>query len=866
MKKRRLVSLLAFCCIMTAGTGILSACDFDFSSCVGQFTQDKTPKVEFFEGYLEEIALGDSIQIRDYVPEEILSYKTEDGKKGYKFEMQFGEEVYDLTNRATFIPEAIGEWKMILTVGEKKVEATLTVKGRMLTWADHTKPSIEYELGTDTATLDLVATLESMELEVFSDVEYETYISSVLIGSTNPVRVDLKGETTYTFEVNDIHIFEYKTVAVDGQVISANFPALPKTSETKEYIKKDTNYPFRDWYGGTNIGRAILKPELATDGYYVDSISYVYTDDQDWCGVRANAALFKKYIDAGAKEIKFDIYNSDALDHTYTVFHHLKTEKLPEGSQGDLKSGEWTTITITKAMLDEAFACALEDYMPIENNDKYTSMSQHGVYGWSKKSGSSASNFVFTFAIHNSAYVQGVPGNKMQFYVDNVRVCDADNQEIPVRLLPDVQVQPKPIVDKVATYWGSENHFNVGYAGTNVSSTIEMENATEGEHVDVIKYSYNTENTFAGIRANQKFFADYYYGWNGKSKLQTITFDIYNADTVDHTYTLFHHLKAENRPKGSTGTLKAGQWTTITITREMLATAYTQTEPGGTVENLNAAYVSTSDGVYACYRQTWVKDAGFNVIAFSIAIEISNYDKLNEGDKIAFYLDNVEISDVSQIPEEEITDKVVSYWGTTDTSPFRVAYTATKVEGGVAFDQATDGALADKITYTYNADVNFACLRANAKAFGDYYRGWNGKSKLETITFDIYNADTVDHTYTLFHHLKAENRPEGSTDTLKAGQWTTITITKAMLDAAYTFAGPASNIDAVNAAYDRTEDGIYETYQQTWVKNANLDIYAFTVAMNISSHGELTAGKTVSFYLDNMQMLLVDGTTVDVGA
>ncbi len=876
---KKLLATLALACAMTASVGGFVACD------EGEGTGGNTLTVEFLEGYLDEISLGESIQVRDYVPQEILDYKV-NGKKGYTFKMQFGEEVYDLTNRATFLPEYIGDWKMILTVDGKTVEITFTVKGKTLAWADHEKPQIEFEVGGENGTLDFATTLDNMGIEVFSDYEYETFINSVLIGSTNATRVSLKDQTSYTFAVNDIHVFEYKTVAEDGQEISGNFWAIPKTTETKAYIKKDANYPFRDWYGGTSCGSGKLKPEIATDGYYVDAVSLQYSEDQDWAGLRANAALFKKYIDAGATAIKFDVYNNDAIDHTYTVFHHLKEEKLPEGSKGTLKAGEWTTITITKAMLSEAFACEANDYIPIENVAKYTSWSNHGVYGWSKKSWETASNFAFTIAFHNSAYVKGVPAASITFNLDNVRVSGIEDEDTPVKLLPDIDVQPKPIADAVRTYWGSAdtNHFNVSYAGTGVESTVETNKATEGDHVDVIRYSYNETNAFAGLRANQKFFANYYYGWNGETKLQVITFDIYNADTVDHTYTLFHHLKEENRPAGSTGTLKAGEWTTITITREMLVAAYTYTEPAGTLEALTAAYDVTGDGVYASYRQTWVKNAGFNVIPFSIALNISNYDSLQEGDKVEFYLDNVQIFDETQAPGEEATDQVLTYWGSDATSPFRVAYTATSVEGGVKSNLATDGNHVDQITYTYDADIDYAMLRATAKAFGDAYRGWGDyvladgttKNPLTQISFDIYNADTVDHTYTLFNRLKKENRPEGSEGTLKAGEWTTITITSDMLKTAYQYALGVGSTDAekvenLEAAYETTEDAVYETYAQTWFKNAGYypdasGLMAFSFALNISNHDSLTAGSSVVFYLDNLQMTLVDGTTVAVGA
>ncbi len=577
-KTKKLLATLALACAMTTCVG-------GFAACSDEDAGDTTLTVEFLEGYLDEISLGESIQMRDYIPQEILDYK-KDGKKGYTFKMQFGDEVYDLTNRATFLPEYIGDWKMILTVDGKTVEIDFTVKGKTLAWADHVKPQIEFEVGGENGTLDFAATLDNMGIEVYSDCEYETFINSVLIGSTNPTRVNLKEETSYTFAKADIHIFEYKTVATDGQEISGNFWAIPKTTEAKAYIKKDANYPFRDWYAGTSCGSGYLKPDIATDGYYVDGLSYQYTEDYDWAGLRANANLFKNYFNYGATAIKFDVYNTDSIDHTYTVFHHLKEEKLPEGSQGTLKAGEWTTITITKEMLTEAFSRVREDYIPIENNEKYTDWSQHGAYGFTKPSWATASNFAFTFAIHNSAYVKGTPSANISFNLDNVRVDTLSGEEVKVRLLNEFNPDDMPEVPTVMTEFEK-----------NISTEKASDNATNKSNEYFFcgvsngpSFTNDGTNPFA-LNTDSTYVLDGTTSWewklknnssvNGLLAISLGTGSQWNLDTILNTegvesvsFQVYSTCKtdlywdiATGRITTGTKVLTKGAWTTVTITK-----------------------------------------------------------------------------------------------------------------------------------------------------------------------------------------------------------------------------------------------------------------------------------------------------------
>ncbi len=563
MKKTRkkLLATLALSCLVALSAGTVAAC--------GDKEEGNKLVVEFLEGYVDEISLGDSILIKDYIPEEILNYKDKNGKKGYTLQIKYGETVVDLTNRATYEPDAIGDWKLVLTVGDEVKEITLEVSGRPLDWI-YTKPeNIEFTLDDPTTgSLDFATILADMKMEVYSDVDYETYISSVVVGTSDPVKTNLKGQTSYKFAKNDIHIFEFTTVAVDGQVVSDTFYAIPKTTEVKQYVKKDNAYPFRDWYKATSANKSLLKPDLATDGYYVDRVTFsadATVPERDWAGIKGTAKLFKKYVDAGAVEIKFDVYNPSATDNAYTLFHHLKDESLPEGSKGTLKAEEWTTITITKAMWEEAFAAGETDY---------SSLISSGVYGWSKKSFSTASNFAFSIALH----YKGGDG-KGEFYLDNVRVYDSEAKETKVGLLEESsggEVTPSgnSLEDKFYVK-GKPESMVVGVLGSlsasNVTVNTDVAYVKEGESswkcaIGAMGTTYPALNFTCC--ANSKYavqldqiFAD--------EAVTGLSFEVYNAYDTDITYEIGRKVHSTTAPGEirETGTLKAGEWTTVVITR-----------------------------------------------------------------------------------------------------------------------------------------------------------------------------------------------------------------------------------------------------------------------------------------------------------
>ena len=115
--KKKLLATLALTCALTAGLGLFAACGETEPS-------DKTP-LAFVEGYVDEIELGESLLIREYVDTSV---------QGYTLVATMGDQTVTLTGRATWSPEDAGVWTLTYTVGEESVQATITIKAPPITW------------------------------------------------------------------------------------------------------------------------------------------------------------------------------------------------------------------------------------------------------------------------------------------------------------------------------------------------------------------------------------------------------------------------------------------------------------------------------------------------------------------------------------------------------------------------------------------------------------------------------------------------------------------------------------------------------------------------------------------------------------
>ncbi len=559
MKKirKKLLATLALSCLFVVGAGAFAACDGG---------EEDTGKITatFYEECEVEFALGDEIKTKDYIPVEILNFKDANGKKGYKLEIKQGNVVVDLTDRPVYQFEEMGDWTLILTVGDSKAEMTLTVGGRPLTWILNKPESVEFSVGD---VINLTEFKEDLIQDVVSDFAYETYFTYVSYSTaTESVRMDIKTTESFTFESANVHLFEFVVEATDGQRLSDTFFALPKTDEVRQYVKRNTTeYPFRDIYGATSLKTPKLKPEIATDGFYVDHIDYEYDaelPDRYWAGMKANSTLFKKYFDKGAEVIKFDVYNDSERDHTYSLFQNLNEDALPEGSKGTLTAKSWTTISVTKAMIEEAMAKPDEDY---KVDEKYDWKERFGRYGWS------SNKFPFTVALDN-----GGTARTATYYLDNVRVEDSQGAVTKVTLLE--QEEPTQGGGIEANFYASskETLFSAVYQNAQTPEKYEddLTYIKEGDSSWKVEMGDAGTKKYAGLAFN--------WGNGYENNLDTIfadqtvtsfTFDVYNAHTADIAYCIGYLVYGgtgyeKDGVKRVEGTLTAGAWTTVTITRE----------------------------------------------------------------------------------------------------------------------------------------------------------------------------------------------------------------------------------------------------------------------------------------------------------
>ncbi len=72
-----------------------------------------------------------------------------------------------------------------------------------------------------------------------------------------------------------------------------------------------------------------------------------------------------------------------------------------------------------------------------------------------------------------------------------------------------------------------------------------------------------------GFRLNGSALNKSFTSSTGTAEISAVTFMVYNADGVDHTYELYHRMTGERSVSGYTGVLKATAWTEVKITKEM---------------------------------------------------------------------------------------------------------------------------------------------------------------------------------------------------------------------------------------------------------------------------------------------------------
>ena len=512
--KKKLLATLALTCALTAGLGL-------FAACGETETPEKTP-LAFVEGYVDEIELGESLLIREYVDTSV---------QGYTLVATMGDQTVTLTGRATWSPEDAGVWTLTYTVGEESVQATITIKAPPITWT-YTATPIMYE---ENQTIEFASVFEMMNFVVQAAVDYEIYMDSVIV---NNQTTDLKGQTTFTFDTAGIYSFRFALKSVDGQELYGVISAAPAGEPETYWIKNDSTSLINTYY--INSAKRInTKPEFASAGTYSDEFRFLTTRRSTAFSFRKGAEdhqINNVFKAANVAAYSFDVFNGGQEDVSYAYLTNVLnlsdgTTQEPQ-AWGTLKAGEWTTVTLTKAQYETLEA---------ENGENF---------------------IVF------EVWISETPTAEFPLYMDNFRPVDADGNTVT----PEIpEEEEKEEVAEPQTYYvknDSKSLINTFYMNSATAVNDNAAFASVGTYSDKWRFLTTRRSTAFGFRDGtnegqlKKVFED--------TEVTGYSFDIYNAGTEDVSWAFVSAVK--NLSDGvstldAQGTLKAGEWTTVTLTR-----------------------------------------------------------------------------------------------------------------------------------------------------------------------------------------------------------------------------------------------------------------------------------------------------------
>ena len=697
MNKKLLKSLaLTFALSTTLTTA--TACSFDsfINSINGLLGKQE---VAFLEGYHDELTLGDALIVAHYIDKKATS--------DYTLTVSLGDKVVDLTKKATWSPDEPGNWKLVYTVGKKSVETIIKVKVPTITW-QYTSMAVKYNIGD---TLDFETAISDLNIAVESYYPYEVFIDSVLI---NGVSTDLKRETSFTFTSDNLYDFTFCALSEDGQKLSAKFYAIPDTDEPELYWEKGNSaMPISVVYANSYIYGRTIDPNLASDGVYSQKWE-IFTDRHyDGFGLRSSV-LKTAFADNSIAEYSFDVYNGMDQDYPY-VFTRALTDPLGMTPDGTLKAKSWTTVTLTRKQY--------KDFLPFVNS------SSHCI-----------------FEVWDSS---GKASDTMTFRIDNFRAVagewtDAEND---------------PNAEPITYYYKDDatSLINTFYINSATAINENANFASVGAYSNQWRFLTTRRSTAFGFRKgkderqlNNVFKANNVEGYS---------FDIYNTGDKDVSYAFIAdviNLSAEGASLTSQGVLKAGEWTTVTLSRELY-------------EEL-----AEIDSQYFVVFEVWIDE----IPQTEFSMYLDNFRPVDaDGETVD--------PDFTQEPETPDTDEPKTYFTANDsTSLINTFY----INSATALNEDANFASVG----TYSNKWRFLTTRRST-AFG--FRKGNDEKQINNVfkatnvagySFDIYNTGDKDVSYAFVSSVL--NLSDGvSTLTaqgaLSAGEWTTVTLTRAQYEA-----------------------------------------------------------------------------------
>ncbi len=298
-------------------------------------------------------------------------------------------------------------------------------------------------------------------------------------------------------------------------------------------------------------------------------------------------------------------------------------------------------------------------------------------------------------------------------------------------------------------------------SGDTLFKGVYMNARTPEKYEDNLTYIKEGDSSWKVemVDTGTKKYAGLAFNWdNGyESNLDTIfadgtvssfTFDVYNAHTADIAYCIGYLVYGGTGYENSgvkrvEGTLTAGAWTTVTITREAFE---------GIVTDLGSKN-HDGDIVFAC----------------------------NDNPAATLYFDNIVM--VSSAKQDSGMEGKCYVAGASN-SLVSALYAAT-----ATLERDNNFVKEGYSSWQWNVEA-FSANRQGIAAFG-FVVGKEGNffniddifadSNVNSFSFDIYNSLDVDVTYQIGADVYLTNlkRAEG---TLTAGEWTTVTITRAVYE------------------------------------------------------------------------------------
>ena len=197
-KMRSLLLTLSAMSILSAGVAL--------GGCGGEDQPAATSGPRFLKGIDKEIDLGDGIDVGDYI-----DYVTDSEYTIIVSKEGFSE---DITKKRYWQPDEPGLYTITYTVEDGEFKGTnsfeLKVSAPKMTWK-YTLVNTIYDTGE---VMDFVDYFGLMNISAQSYYPWKMVMDSVTLGEET---IDLTGETSWTFEEAEQHVFKFHIEAEDGQ-------------------------------------------------------------------------------------------------------------------------------------------------------------------------------------------------------------------------------------------------------------------------------------------------------------------------------------------------------------------------------------------------------------------------------------------------------------------------------------------------------------------------------------------------------------------------------------------------------------------------------------------------------------------------